>query len=149
MSERPVAPKLPSTNGRPVVPVLPSANGRPRPPMRGGFGGHWGGGGMPAEKAMSFWPSARRLLGRLSPERLRLGAVLVLGIASVAFMVIGPKILGRATDLIFAGAIGRQLPHGLTNEQVVAAARAAGNNNIADMLARMHVVPGQGIDFGA
>jgi len=31
----------------------------------------------------------------------------------------------------------------------VAAARAAGNNNIADMLARMHVVPGQGIDFGA
>jgi ATP-binding cassette subfamily B protein len=28
-------------------------------------------------------------------------------------------------------------------------ARAAGNNNIADMLARMHVVPGQGIDFGA
>jgi len=64
-------------------------------------------------------------------------------------MVIGPKILGRATDLIFAGAIGRRLPAGLTNEQVVAAARAAGNNNIADMLARMHVVPGQGIDFGA
>jgi ATP-binding cassette subfamily B multidrug efflux pump len=149
MSERPVAPKQPSTNGRPAVPVLPSANGRPRPPMRGGFGGHWGGGGMPAEKPMTFWPSARRLLGRLSPERLRLGAVLVLGVASVAFMVIGPKILGRATDLIFAGAIGRRLPAGLTNEQVVAAARAAGNNNIADMLARMHVVPGQGIDFGA
>jgi len=104
---------------------------------------------MPAEKPMTFWPSARRLLGRLSPERLRLGAVLVLGVASVAFMVIGPKILGRATDLIFAGAIGRQLPAGLTTEQVVAAARAAGNNNIADMLARMHVIPGQGIDFGA
>jgi ATP-binding cassette, subfamily B, multidrug efflux pump len=146
MSERPVAPKQPSTNGRAAVPILPSVNGRPRPSMRGGF---FGGGGMPAEKAMSFWPSVRRLLKRLSPERVRLGAVLVLGVASVAFMVVGPKILGRATDLIFAGAIGRQLPAGLTNPQVVAAARAAGNNNIADMLARMHVVPGQGIDFSA
>ena len=86
---------------------------------------------------------------RLSPERTKLGAVLALGVASVAFMVIGPKILGRATDLIFAGAIGRQLPAGLSNAQVVAAARAAGNNNVADMLARMHVIPGQRIDFGA
>ena len=98
---------------------------------------------------MTFWPSVRRLMSRLSPERVKLVTVLALGVASVAFMVIGPKILGRATDLIFAGAIGRQLPAGLTTEQVVAAARAAGNNNIADMLARMHVVPGQGIDFGA
>ncbi|HEX3508916.1 MAG TPA: ABC transporter ATP-binding protein [Candidatus Dormibacteraeota bacterium] len=114
--------------------------------MRGGM---MFGGGMPAEKPMTFWPSVRRLLKRLSPERVRLGAVLVLGVASVAFMVIGPKILGRATDLIFAGAIGRQLPASLTNAQVVAAARAAGNNNIADMLARMNVHPGQGIDFGA
>ena len=149
MSERPMAPKPPSANGSSSAPVLPSANGRPRPPMRGGFGGHWGGAGMPAEKAMSFWPSVRRLTGRLSPQRVKLITVLALGVASVAFMVIGPKILGRATDLIFAGAIGRQLPAGLTTEQVVAAARAAGNNNIADMLARMHVVPGQGIDFAA
>jgi ATP-binding cassette subfamily B protein len=146
MSERPVAPNQPSTNGRAAAPVLPAANGRPRPSMRGGM---MFGGGMPAEKPMTFWPSVRRLLKRLSPERVRLGAVLVLGVASVAFMVIGPKILGRATDLIFAGAIGRQLPASLTNAQVVAAARAAGNNNIADMLARMNVHPGQGIDFGA
>jgi ATP-binding cassette subfamily B protein len=104
---------------------------------------------MPAEKPMTFWPSVRRLMGRLSPERVKLVTVLALGVASVAFMVIGPKILGRATDLIFAGAIGRQLPAGLTNAQVVAAARAAGNNNIADMLARMNVHPGVGIDFGA
>jgi ATP-binding cassette subfamily B protein len=146
MSERPVAPNQPSTNGRAAGPALPAANGRPRPSMRGGM---MFGGGMPAEKPMTFWPSVRRLLKRLSPERVRLAAVLVLGVASVAFMVVGPKILGRATDLIFAGAIGRQLPAGLTNAQVVAAARAAGNNNIADMLARMNVHPGQGIDFGA
>jgi ATP-binding cassette subfamily B multidrug efflux pump len=126
----------------------PAAVARPRPPMRGGFG-PWGGGGMPAEKAMSFGPSVRRLLQRLSPERLRLSIVIGLGVTSVAFMVIGPKILGQATDLIFSGWIGKRLPAGLTNEQVVAAARQAGNNNLADMLARMHVMPGHGIDFGA
>jgi ATP-binding cassette subfamily B protein len=115
--------------------------------MRGGFGGMMG--GMPAEKAMRFWPSVRRLMRRLSPERLRLITVIALGVASVGFMVVGPKILGRATDLIFSGAIGRRLPAGLTTEQVVAAARASGNTNLADLLARMHVVPGQGIDFNA
>jgi ATP-binding cassette subfamily B protein len=75
--------------------------------------------------------------------------VIGLGVTSVGFLVVGPKILGRATDFIFAGAIGRQLPAGLTNAQVVAAARASGNTNLADLLARMGVIPGQGIDFNA
>jgi ATP-binding cassette subfamily B multidrug efflux pump len=123
---------------------------RPRPPMRGGFGrGPFGGGGMPAEKPMKFGPSVRRLIKRLSPERVKLIAVIGLGVTSVGFLVVGPKILGRATDFIFAGAIGRQLPAGLTNAQVVAAARASGNTNLADLLARMGVIPGQGIDFNA
>jgi ATP-binding cassette subfamily B protein len=116
--------------------------------MRGGFGGgHFVGGGMPPEKPMNFRGSVKRLMLRLSPERARVVAVIVLGVTSVGFVVVGPKVLGRATDLIFAGAIGRLLPAGMTNAQVVAAARAAGKANLADMLARMHVVPGQGIDF--
>jgi len=127
----------------------PEPVARPRPPMRGGFGGPFGGAGMPAEKPMRFGPSVRRLLARLRPEGLRLVAVIGLGVTSVAFLVIGPKILGRATDLIFAGAIGKRLPAGLTSDQVIAAARASGNANLADLLARMHVVPGQGIDFNA
>jgi ATP-binding cassette subfamily B multidrug efflux pump len=134
---------------RPAATTPPAMAARPRPPMRGGFGGPWGGGGMPAEKPMRFGPTVRRLMQRLSPERLLLAVVIALGVTSVAFMVIGPKILGHATDLIFSGAIGRRLPAGLTTEQVVAAARRAGNNNLADLLARMHVVPGQGIDFSA
>jgi len=104
---------------------------------------------MPAEKPMRFGPSVRRLLSRLRPEGVKLAGVIGLGVTSVAFMVIGPKILGRATDLIFAGAIGRRLPAGLTEAQVIAMARASGNSNLADLLARMHVVPGQGIDFNA
>lgn len=134
---------------RSTATAQPEPVARPRPPMRGGFGGPFGGAGMPAEKPMRFGPSVRRLLARLKPEGLRLAAVIGLGVTSVAFLVIGPKILGRATDLIFAGAIGKRLPAGLTSEQVIAAARASGNQNLADLLARMHVVPGQGIDFNA
>jgi ATP-binding cassette, subfamily B, multidrug efflux pump len=134
---------------RTAATAQPEPVARPRPPMRGGFGGPFGGAGMPAEKPMRFGPSVRRLLARLRPEGLRLVAVIGLGVTSVAFLVIGPKILGRATDLIFAGAIGKRLPAGLTSDQVIAAARASGNANLADLLARMHVVPGQGIDFNA
>ncbi|GAA1039692.1 ABC transporter ATP-binding protein [Virgisporangium ochraceum] len=107
----------------------------------------WMGQGMPAEKSMTFWPSAKRLLRRLSPHRVRLIAVVALGALSVLLSVVVPKILGWATDVLFAGVIGERLPAGSTKEQAVEGARAAGNDNIADMLARMDVVPGQGIDF--
>ncbi|WP_088979534.1 ABC transporter ATP-binding protein [Micromonospora coxensis] len=107
------------------------------------------GAGMPAEKSLNFGPSARRLLGRLRPHRLHLYSIVTLAVASVAASVVGPKILGHATDIIFTGVIGRQLPAGSSAEQAVAAARAAGNDNFADMLARMDVVPGVGIDFTA
>ena len=106
--------------------------------------------GVPADKSQNFVPSAKRLLGRLRPERRNLYAVLALAVASVALNAVGPKVLGRATDLVFAGVIGRQLPRGATQEQVVEGLRARGQDTFADMVASMdHLVPGQGIDFGA
>ncbi|RLK23583.1 ATP-binding cassette subfamily B protein [Micromonospora sp. M71_S20] len=120
-----------------------------RLPPGGQRGGPHAGVGMPAERSMNFGPSARRLLGRLRPQRLQLIAVIALAVLSVGLSVVGPKVLGWATDLIFTGVIGRQLPAGTTADQAVAAARAAGNDNFADMLARMDVVPGVGIDFAA
>jgi ATP-binding cassette subfamily B protein len=104
---------------------------------------------MPAEKSIDFLPSARRLVGRLRPERAKVVLVVVLAVLSVSMSVVGPRILGYATDLIFAGVVGKNLDPGMTREQAVQAARAAGNDNVADMLAHMDVVPGQGIDFGA
>ena len=137
------------------APAHGSARARPRPPPRpaggGPFGrGPMGGMGMPAEKAMTFGPSARRLLRRLAPER-REGRrrPRCSPCVSVGFAVAGPKLLGRATDIIFAGVLGRQLPAGITTQQAADAARAAGHGNIADLLLGMDVVPGQGIDFGA
>ncbi|MFI7114672.1 ABC transporter ATP-binding protein [Nonomuraea sp. NPDC050227] len=103
----------------------------------------------PAEKALDFGGTLRKLLRLLRPERAMLGVVLALGTASVALTVTGPKILGHATDLIFSGIIGARLTPGLTKEQAVAGLRAKGEDNFADMVASMNVVPGQGIDFTA
>jgi ATP-binding cassette subfamily B multidrug efflux pump len=81
-----------------------------RPGMRrgpGGMGPH-GGMGMPVEKAKSFGPSAKRLVGRLAPERTAVIVVLALGIIAVVLNVLGPKILGNATNIIVDGVITRQ-----------------------------------------
>ncbi|PZG18950.1 ABC transporter ATP-binding protein [Nonomuraea aridisoli] len=103
--------------------------------------------GAPVEKPHDFGGTLRKLLHLLSPERAMLIVVLVLGTASVALTVTGPKILGHATDVIFSGIIGAQLPAGVTKEQAVAGLRAGGDATFADMVASMDVVPGQGIDF--
>ena len=114
-------------------------------PGRGPFGG-----GMVGQKSENFGPSARRLVARLGPQRGKVLTVFVLGTVSVALAVVGPKILGRATDLIFAGLFGKNMPPGITQEQAVAAARSRGETRIADMLAEMdRLVPGQGVDFTA
>jgi ATP-binding cassette subfamily B protein len=106
-----------------------------------------GGLGMPGEKSLNFRESGRRLLTVLRPERWRLAGVLLLGIASVALAVTGPKVLGDATNVIFNGVIGSQLPAGVTKAQAVEGLRADGQDRLADMLGGMDVVPGQGVDF--
>ena len=121
-----------------------------RPAGGGGFGPRGGmmGSTMPAEKSLDFWPSARRVLGLLRPERALMMLILVMSVVGVTLNVIGPKILGNATNIIFEGVVGRQLPAGVTQEQAVEALRAQGQTELADMLASMqNVVPGQGIDF--
>jgi ATP-binding cassette subfamily B protein len=101
----------------------------------------------PVEKSLNFFPSLKRLLGHLAPERMILILVVLLAVAGIVMNVLGPKILGMATDVIFTGIIGKNLPGGATKEQVVAELRAQGNNTFADMVERLNVVPGQGIDF--
>jgi ATP-binding cassette subfamily B protein len=115
----------------------------------GGHGGMMGGAGLPAEKSLNFWPSARRLFGQLRPERVLVVLVVLLTTVGVALSVIGPKLLGNATNIIFEGVIGAQLPAGITQEQAEAGLRAAGQDGYADLLSGMTVVPGQGIDFTA
>ncbi|ABD09766.1 ABC-type multidrug transport system, ATPase and permease component [Frankia casuarinae] len=101
------------------------------------------------EKSMDFAASSRRLLGLLRPQRHLLIAVVVLATLSVGLSVIGPRLLGHATDLVFAGIFSRRLPAGSTKEQAVAQLRATGHGTQADLLASLDVTPGHGMDFDA
>ncbi|TDW76902.1 ABC transporter ATP-binding protein [Kribbella pratensis] len=132
----------PSPNGQ--APKVVKATERPTTGR--GFGPP---GGIPGDKSMNFLPSAKRLLGRLRPHRLQVSGVILLAVCSVGLSVLGPKILGRATDIIFAGAIGKQLPNGLTKAQVIEQTRASGNGRLADLLQGIDLIPGVGIDFDA
>ena len=121
------------THHRPRRRRRPTLATTARPPVRrgpGGGGGPWGGMGMPTEKSMDFGPSARRLMARLRPERVMVLAVIALAVASVTLNVIGPRLLGRATDLIFAGVIGRQLPSGTTQAEAIAARTSRGDDDV-------------------
>ncbi len=114
-----------STN-RPAPP--PGGTPRPAgPPMRGPMGMGMG----PPQKAKHFRSSARRLIGLLAPQRHLITIVVALAVASVSLSVAGPKLLGRATDLIFTGFLSSR-------------------THVAPELAARHAVqPGQGIDFTA
>jgi len=105
--------------------------------------------GQPGEKSLNFGASSRRLLKRMAPERRMVVLLVALGVISVALSVIGPKLLGHATDLIFAGVVGKQLPAGISKDQAIAEARARGNGRFADLLSGTDAVPGSGIDFTA
>ncbi|GAA3772257.1 ABC transporter ATP-binding protein [Streptomyces chiangmaiensis] len=106
-------------------------------------------GGSPDQRSMDFKGSGKRLLSLFKPESTLMITMLVCGVLSVGLSVIGPKILGRATDLVFAGIIGRQMPAGMSKEQVLESMRKRGEGGIADMLSGTDFTPGKGIDFDA
>ena len=66
--------------------------------------------GMPVERSENFGSVVRRLLHRMRPERLRVAAVLVFAVVSVTLTVIGPRILGDATNIVVEGI---QSPQGI------------------------------------
>jgi ATP-binding cassette, subfamily B, multidrug efflux pump len=91
----------------------------------------------------------RRLLGMLRPQSMLVLVALVLGTSSVGLSLYGPLLLGRATDLIIAGVIGRSLPDTITQDIVIQHLNETGRPNLALIVERLNVVPGQGIDFTA
>ncbi|WP_438803244.1 ABC transporter ATP-binding protein [Frankia gtarii] len=107
------------------------------------------GGQGAAEKSADFAGSSRRLLRLLRPQRHLLTVAVGLATVSVGLTVTGPRLLGHATDLVFAGIFSRRLPAGTTKAQNVEALRAAGHGTQADLLASLDVTPGRGMDFGA
>ncbi|MBT2505035.1 ABC transporter ATP-binding protein [Streptomyces sp. ISL-98] len=77
-------------------------------PERRGPAPQRGGPGVPTapplERSLDFRRSGLRLIRMMAPERPLLLALLAAGTAAVALAVLGPKILGHATDLVVDGA---------------------------------------------
>ncbi|MGZ0711266.1 ABC transporter ATP-binding protein (plasmid) [Coraliomargarita sp. W4R53] len=115
----------------------------PRP----GGGRGPGGNTAPVSKAQNFGPSAKRLLGTLRTDMPRLIIVLVFAVLSVGLSVMGPKLLGEGTNVVFAGFVSLQVPAGATQQQVIDELVASGQQEQADMLSAMTFTPGAGIDF--
>ncbi|MFE0087109.1 ABC transporter ATP-binding protein [Streptomyces sp. NPDC058991] len=105
--------------------------------------------GQSGERSMDFKGSGQRLLRQLLPERRALWVMITAGVLSVGLSVVGPWILGKATDLVFAGVVGRELPAGLSRDQAVESLRERGDGGLADMLSGVDFTPGRGIDFTA
>ncbi len=118
---------------------------RPAPGVRGPMGGMMG--GAPAAKSKDFKGSLKRLLAVVGKERTAMYGVFALITAAVTISAFGPKIMGRATNQIFYGFLGRQIPAGVTKAQAVAGLRARGQGTLARMLDASGFVPGKGIDF--
>ncbi|MEV6653850.1 ABC transporter ATP-binding protein [Streptomyces sp. NPDC051219] len=101
----------------------------------------------PVQRSMDFKGSGKRLLRQLAAERATLWGMLLAVVGGVALSVTGPKILGQATDLVFAGIVGRQMPAGVTRDQALQGLRDRGDGGMADMLSGTAFTPGRGIDF--
>ena len=104
--------------------------------------------GAPPARSKDALGATQKLIRRLGPEIPLLIASVIFTAVSVTLNVIGPKILGNATNIIFGGIIGKALPAGSTQQQAVAYLRAHGQATQANVVSgATNVYPGHGIDF--
>jgi len=113
----------------------------------GGFGGGTRAAMRSVEKAKDFKGTLKRLIIYLKPQAIPLILVVIFTILSVVFTVLAPRIIGEATNKLFEGVMSKQLPAGMTKEQAIAELKAKGQNQLAEMMTAMDVIPGKGIDF--
>ncbi|WP_273117500.1 ABC transporter ATP-binding protein [Actinomyces dentalis] len=108
-------------------------------------------GGAPTERARNFTGTWRRLISELRPEMRRIALVVTLTVVAVVLSVAAPKILARATNILFEGVMGSMLaragvPEGTTGDQLARMLRAGGRDDYADMVSAYDVVVGRGLD---
>lgn len=106
-----------------------------------------GGMGMPPARPKDFRGAFRRLAGRLLRERMLVWGVVAFGVLSTSMSVIGPKVLGHATDIVFDGYLSSQFPDGSTKAEVVAQLRESGDDKLASLISSVDLRPGAGIDY--
>ena len=72
--------------------------------------GRFGAAGMPLERSKDLGGAVKRIASHMRPERFGLVGVVGLALVSVTLLVLGPRLLGNATQTIVNGVIG--LMHG-------------------------------------
>ena len=96
----------PGTNGQEAPPVDGDASGDGSTPPRASASPSAVrpmGAGVPTEKPRDFRNSSRRLLSLLRADRVPVWWIIALATVGVGLTVVGPKILGHATDLVVRG----------------------------------------------
>ncbi len=104
-------------------------------------------GGRAPMKAKNFRATLKRVTNLVVSYRISLAAIFLLSAGAVALSVLAPRILGNATNLVFSGFISKQMPPGMTKDQVIDMLRSEGDVRTADMLGPMNITPGKGLDF--
>ena len=93
-----------------------------------------------------------RLVRYLLASPWRAVLMILAGMAAVALIAIGPKIMGQATNVLFEGVLGTMLVKmgvkpGTPKEVVVSHLESGGEDKFAQMIASMDVQVGVGIDW--
>jgi ATP-binding cassette subfamily B protein len=63
--------------------------------------------GVPTEKSKNFTGTLKRLMRRMARDQILVAVIFAMAVTSVVLTVIGPRILGRATDIVFDGVRGQ------------------------------------------
>jgi ATP-binding cassette subfamily B multidrug efflux pump len=92
-----------SNNGGPVLDPDAETRQLQPPEPRTTMTSRFSAAGMPAEHSKDFRGSTARLVQEMRPDRAGLVLVLILAIAAVTLFVLGPKVLGEATNVIVEG----------------------------------------------
>jgi ATP-binding cassette subfamily B protein len=127
-----------------------------RPASGGATAGRPGGGAMRgpgmamfgvAAKPRNFKDSLKRLVKEIRKDGVKIYVVFGLLIASVISGIFGPKLMGRATNLILYGFIGKKLPAGVPRSVIIANAKTHGYGQFANALNNPDLIPGVGVNF--
>ncbi len=113
---------------------------------RGGGPGMWHGGFGVVAKPNNFKSSLKRLIKEIQSDGRKIYLVLTLLVISVVTGLIGPKIIGHATNLIIYGFIGSKLPAGIPKAQLILRAHNS-FGAFANIINSPDVIPGSGVNF--
>lgn len=103
----------------------------------------------PPQQASDFGGTSKRVLRLLLRDRASVWMLVTLGVVGTALSVLGPRLLGHATDIVFSGYLSNQLPDGVSAQEAVENLRAQGQDRLADVVAGADVTPGAGVDHSA